>query len=411
MGRHKDPLPSLRRWGRNPASLSLRDAFLCARHGATYFARLLPAARRDFEVWSAAADAIADPELRGLARRDHAEKRFNAQGALLAAACAPPAARIAVARFAVAYQVLADYLDLMEEEGLTRAELMLDALCAAVDLTRDCDVARGRADDEYVGGLVAACRGALARLPSYAVVRTHLTSSAAQYARGQELVHEAGGTAVHKLRRWAERTGREHPALHWWELVAATGSTLPVYALAALAATPALEDQEAQGLVAAYFPWACAVHILLDSLVDRERDVAAGHLSYMSYYRSLDEAHYRIDWLLRRALAAAERGGEFHSLLVRGMVGLYLADPAFRRAEHAELRAALRRAVGIPGLASELYFALRPRMGRALKPILSWARGRADDLRAQPALDSGVVSCSRSMGRHADDRRTVFSPE
>jgi len=174
------------------------------------------------------------------------------------------------------------------------------------------------------------------------------------------LIREAGRAAVQAinhdldpvrrakdLRTWAEREYRFEDA-HWFELTAAAGAGLSIYALFALAAQPCPVESEALRVYDAYFPWASAVATMLDSYVDQVEDTANGDHIYIEHYRSPAAADRSIAGLIQRSLLEAARlaEGERHVLLVACMVAMYLSKDSARLSERRARTRDLIRAGG-----------------------------------------------------------------
>jgi tetraprenyl-beta-curcumene synthase len=127
--------------------------------------------------------------------------------------------------------------------------------------------------------------------------------------------------------------------LRWWETGAGAGSTLDLFALIAAAADPALDPGVARALGSAYFPWVGALHSLLDSLADREEDLATGRRGLIDYYRSPEEAADRIATIATEAMGQVRElpGGHSHTLIVAAMTSFYLCDLSMSSSPHARL--------------------------------------------------------------------------
>jgi tetraprenyl-beta-curcumene synthase len=127
--------------------------------------------------------------------------------------------------------------------------------------------------------------------------------------------------------RWA--TG-EIPGdfdLKWWEVAAAAGSSLTVFALMLIVARGAVFGEQVRDVEHAYFPWIGSLHTLLDSLIDRPEDVKAEQRSLLDHYQSDDEAIARLEMLATRAVDQARPlcNGDDHVLILAAMTGFYLS--------------------------------------------------------------------------------------
>lgn len=320
-----------------------------ARSGAAlalYWMRVLPLARRELRRWEAEARAIPDPALRTLALTKLDEEGICAEGVAAFGILAERALRLAVVRFCVAFEVLYDFVDGVGErpvaDPLAANRRLGRALVAAVD---DRFAPRPFAehlpsgdDGGYGDALIATCRSVLAKLPSYDVARTALRRTVERAAEAQSLNH--GGAAqgdLAALERWAAARARAH-GLRWWEAAAAAAAPLGVYALCALASRRHVTGAEVAAVETAYFPWVAGLLGVLESLVDRDQDAAAGTLSYVARYATDGEAARRAASIAAQACARVLRipDAPGHRVIVAGMVATNLShrgarDPTARR--------------------------------------------------------------------------------
>ncbi|MCG0239016.1 MAG: tetraprenyl-beta-curcumene synthase family protein [Firmicutes bacterium] len=329
-----------------------------------------PLALREVAAWRRRAEGIPDPALRRQALLSLRYKCFHCEGG---AAYAAGTGRVPdLTRVICAFQILVDYLDNLSDRCGVQSPATLVRLHRAVAdaLTPGGQPPGGYypgglpdPDGGYLTDLVYACRQSLARLPGYRgeVERTALRLGGL-YATLQVLKHLEVPVRQERLVRWLEPLCRRYPELHWWELAAACGSTLGIFALLRAAALGHPAPAAVDGLYRAYFPWVGALHILLDYYIDQEEDRQGGDLNFASYYPDRTTALGRLGWIARRAreqvLPLDPEG--LHRLILAGLPGLYLSDPkvaAHRRLP--ETRRLLRQG-GLPGLAAYLYCTLCP---------------------------------------------------
>jgi len=305
-----------------------------------YWIALFPCARRELRGWERRARAIADPALRAHALRKLSTEGLTAEGAAAFAILAPIRSCRHVVRACVAYEVIFDYVDALGEQpaddALALNRLLYRALDAALTPGAPAADARDRhpLDGGYLLALVAACRGALARLPAHACVEAALHRLALRAGEAQALHHAASDDdGRHALAQWALRQRPAGCELHWWELAAAAGSPLGVYALVALAARADVGPAEARAVERAYFPWIAALSWLLESLVDQDEDAGGRAHSYVAHYGSAQSAARRLATIGRYAAADARRLPQSarHTLLLAGMTSMYLSDAGATR--------------------------------------------------------------------------------
>jgi tetraprenyl-beta-curcumene synthase len=342
-----------------------------------YWLHVLPEVRAQMRRWRELAASIPDPALRELACATHAGERGNLEGAAAFATLAAADRRLEVVRAAVAFQALYDYLDtLAEAPWSVRA-------CDAGELhrpLRDAVDARGsspaayarslceRRDGGYVGSLVHACREALLSLPGLACAQQPALEAVGRMIAYQQLVHHDGEEGEDRLRLWAESlagtpAGERYrscdagaPAasapgactLHWWELAAAGASSLGLFALLAAASRASLSPARACAIERAYFPWIGALHVLLDSLVDREADTRTGHHSLVGHYADERHAAQRLALLAGAARGACDTlpGGARDEVVLAAMVSFYLGQEAALEAAATGARRATLAAIG-----------------------------------------------------------------
>lgn len=305
---------------------------------------IAPAVQEEMDRWERAAAAIDDPFLRQQALASQADKRFHASGGSVYALAAPGRERELVT-FIVALQTLCDYLDNLCDRGpsddLQAYRCLHQAMLDAVDP----DAAKGpgagdyyrhyphRQDGGYLQSLVATCQQVAARLPAVDRVRAAARGLVKLYSDLQVYKHgEVGGRRL-RLTRWFAQHRARWPFLQWWEFAAAAGSTLGVFALFAAAADPHLSPDTVQRLVAGYFPWIGAWHILLDYLIDMEEDHVMGDLNFVAHYPDEEALRQGLKTMAVRSLEAASAlpNPKFHRWIVQGLPALYLSDPKVKR--------------------------------------------------------------------------------
>ena len=278
----------------------------------------------------------------------------------------PRAREPGLLRLLVAYEVIWDFLDSVNERGAQQGQANGRQLHLALVDALDPDAAPSdyyrhhpwRDDGGYLSALVQACQAALGRLPSYDAVRLWLAHEAWR-AQVLAINHDLDPSSRDTtLRDWAER---EFPTGHeasWYELTGAASASLTVHALLALTTKPYLSATEIKRVQSAYFPWISAATTMLDSYVDQTEDSTNGDHSYVAHYSTAEQAVQRIEHLLQRSMSEVGDlpDGERHALIVACMVAMYLSKDSART---PAIRPVTRRLVAAGGSLS-----------RALLPIL-----------------------------------------
>jgi tetraprenyl-beta-curcumene synthase len=172
-------------------------------------------------------------------------------------------------------------------------------------------------DGGYLRSLVETCRDCCRALPSFHKVAPRLQKEATRIGV-QAINHtsESGQVAL-ALRDWV---AREYPGAHevaWFELAAAAGANLAIYALFTLAAETDCSTHRIEVTYRAYFPWTGALATMLDGFVDQFDDALHGEHCYVAYYQSSDDATKQIGRLVWRCLSETHslKDGERHTLV------------------------------------------------------------------------------------------------
>ena len=331
--------------GREGLSSLTRAGLALVLANLRYWSTVAPHVRVQLARWEQAARAIPDPELRGLALGKLRDEHFNAQVAATLATLAPRLQRAHVVEAIVALQVLYDYVDVLSEqtaavapaiEGHHIFAALTDAVTLDVRDGRNSDAQvshvyyrdRPSSDDgSYLHALVQTVRSTLIRSPSAATIAPVAGASAARCAQAQILNHDASHSGIEHAKRWA--TLHASPTgLGWQEFLAgASASVLAIGALIAAAAHPATTREHAEELDALYL--SIGALTMLDSVVDLQEDIAAGHLGYLQYYDHPSELAQRLAILARHAVAGARRvpNGAHHIVTLVGIVAYYTSAP------------------------------------------------------------------------------------
>ena len=321
--------------------------------------------------WRRRARRIPDPLLRQLAL-DALDKRGNIEGAAAFAAFVPLAQRTNVTRATSTFQAAYNLLDMLGEQPSPDPVLdgrrLHEALVYAVtprgaarplegaptgplqgaparplqDTTERGPVVAldwyehhpQRSDGGYLDALIEECRDAFAALPSHLLAAPSAQAAAARIVAFQSLNLSKSQGEHTGLERWAREATPPGTGLQWWETAAAAGSSLGVHVLMAAAADPLLDADEVGAFARAYFPWIGGLHSLLDNLIDKHEDEAAGHRSLIEYYGP-EQAAQRMRWIAEQALEKASElpHSRRHVVILAAMIGNYLATPEAHSAE------------------------------------------------------------------------------
>jgi tetraprenyl-beta-curcumene synthase len=338
-----------------------------------YWLGVFPLLERELRIWRSRATRIGDPRLREVALDAQRSKRRGVEGAVAFAAFAPRAHRSSSVVALSCYQLIFDYLDCVAEQPsadpIANGRQLNQALLATLEPDhRECDyfaLTGWRDDGGYLEQLIQTCRAALAQLPSYRTLLPVLRSAAGRVAVYQTLNHGDADGSHAAFSAWARAELRSDTGLRWWESGAAAGTSLAVLALIGAAADPAMGSADAAAVRDAYHPWMCALHTLLDALLDRQEDRVLGHRNLLDYYSSADELADRIDVIAAEAHRQLKplRNSASHTMILAAMASLYLAQDQSAsarlvgervRAQMGSLAAPTMLVMQIRGLASRI---------------------------------------------------------
>lgn len=263
-----------------------------------------------------------------------AEQRTHIDGAA-SFSILPPARSPTLLRLLVAYEIIWDYLDNINERsasvGVANGLQLHRALVDALDPTRPIADYFCRSpwpdDGGYLRALVVACRAHCGHLPSYQTVREPLIREA---ARGQICALNHAPDVRERdalLRVWTKREFPHGHEAEWFELTGAASTNLTIFALMALASEPDCSQPAIAEITRAYFPWISVLTAMLDSYVDQAEDAESGSHSYIAHYEAPKLGVERIGQLMRRCILEARSlgMGEKHAVIAGCMFAMYLS--------------------------------------------------------------------------------------
>jgi tetraprenyl-beta-curcumene synthase len=320
-----------------PLPCRLQLGFLFIRAALVYWLEVFPRVKAEVLACQRRARTIPDESLRAIALKVQRSKRGNLEGAAAFAAFVPHRHRMAVVRAQVALQAIYDYVDTLSEQPhhdpVSNSQQLHQALRQALEPTRlQLDYYAhdpSREDGQYLQAIVETTQAALNVLPARASIATAASCFAERIISYQSFNVPPSPGTDDLLKTWATRETPAGLDLRWWETAASAGSSLGIFVLIALAATPGLTTPEIQAIEEAYFPWIGALHSLLDSLIDMEEDGRAGERNLVAQYPSEYEAACRMRMLASESRRRIELlpNAPHHQLVLSGMVGFYLSAP------------------------------------------------------------------------------------
>lgn len=301
-----------------------------------YIRNVFPMVDIELDRWIDQCSRAEDDEIKKQALSSIARKKFHAQGGCVYSLY--PGVQIDSAiKFIVSFQTISDYLDnlcdragVLDESAFRRLHLsMSDAISPASSTYAYYTYYPFKDDNGYLKSLVEECKSQIRTLPSYKTIEVFLRKYVCLYSSLQIRKHLDPELRESFLKGWVDSDLYRYQESYWWELCAATGSTLGIFLLFAAASDPGLDIDEVKAIDEAYFPWVCGLHILLDYYIDSDEDLAGGDLNFTRYYKNLKQCEERLAFYIQQALSKCSRlkYPGFHFTIIRGLLAMYLSDP------------------------------------------------------------------------------------
>jgi tetraprenyl-beta-curcumene synthase len=304
------------------------------------YRKILPAVHKELAYWKSRAEKIPNSELRTQALASIEHKTFHCEGGAILALTAKEDYKKAI-KFIVAYQTISDYLDNLCDRSTSQNpddfaalhESMTDALVLSADKKNYYRLRADQDDDNYLHDLSETCRSVLREIKHYDGIKEYLLELCQYYCELQIHKHVTLEERVPRLEKWFQQNQNQLPDMEWYEFSACSGSTLGIFCLISYAHRDDFQLSDAENIRKGYFPYIQGLHILLDYFIDQEEDIAGGDLNFCFYYDSEDALFQR----LKHFVVEADRHTEylphknFHRLINRGLLGIYLSDAKVRK--------------------------------------------------------------------------------
>ena len=327
-----------------------------------FVSKVFPLVKHELTGWQRMAEQLPDARLSQQATASIRSKAFHCQGGSIYALY--PGVNITEAiQFIVAYQTMSDYLDNLVDSLEVQDELAFSQLHLAMQEALDPEAVTSdyylyypyREDGGYLERLVKTCQASLRKLPSYKIVQEEAIKFAKLYSHLQTYKHLAVEEREEKMLNWINPYLTEYPEITTWEFAAATGSTLGIFSLYAVAFNPQLTARQVQTISRAYFPWICGLHILLDYFIDLREDQETSQLNFVAYYEHPGMTFQRLQLFVENSLKQVERldHPKFHRAVVQGLLAMYLSD---EKGMDTDIRSVTKQLLGDSGLGVNLLY-------------------------------------------------------
>lgn len=303
------------------------------------YRHVFPMVHQELRRWRSKAENIPDAELKKQAIASMTSKQFHCEGGSFYAV-ADMKNRHQLVPLIVAFQTISDYLDNLCDRSTSMDpqdfrqlhQAMLDAVNPGAPLKDYYKYRDEKEDGGYLHDLVKTCQQHVREFPHYDLVYETIKRFVSLYSDLQVYKHIDPQEREAELYRWWNQHRQNYPQLRWYEFSAATGSTLGVFMLFKVACEPEATKERVKQIETSYFPWVCGLHILLDYLIDQEEDKDGGDLNFCFYYKDSADTINRLQYFREQARTHLEGLPDctFHTMIVEGLLGLYLSDKKVR---------------------------------------------------------------------------------
>lgn len=299
------------------------------------YREVFPLVNKELKFWKSRAESIPNVELRKQALASIEKKAFHCEGGAIMALIAKDSLKEAV-KFIVAYQTISDYLDNLCDRSTSLDPMDFTALHESMkqallinEVSNNYYRYRNDQDDGgYLLELAVTCREVLRDVPHYNQIKDFIKELCHYYCDLQVHKHVKRDERIPRLRQMFDRNKDHIPEMEWYEFSACSGSTLGIFCLVSYAFRDDFKPSHAIHIRKGYFPYIQGLHILLDYFIDQEEDRIGGDLNFCFYYKNEEHLFNRLKHFILEADKHTENlpHKEFHQLINRGLLGVYLSD-------------------------------------------------------------------------------------
>ncbi|MGM9929912.1 MAG: tetraprenyl-beta-curcumene synthase family protein [Bacillus sp. (in: firmicutes)] len=336
---------------------------------------VFPDVQQELKYWKDKAKEIPNAELRKQAIDSIEKKDFHCEGGAILSLLAENKRKEAIS-FIVAYQTISDYLDNLCDRSTSLDDKDFAALHEAMShsLQRQSQPVnyyrfREEQDDGgYLRSLVDTCQRVLCQIENYDMIEVYLRELCMYYSDLQVHKHVQEIERVDRLQRWFQSHESKIPKMTWFEFSACTGSTLGIFCLISYALRDDFKQEHAEQIHQGYFPYIQGLHILLDYFIDQQEDIVGGDLNFCSYYENHEELYKRMSYFVSQAEFYLNKlpHRQFHKLIHRGLLGLYLSDEKVD--EQSDTKILAKKMVRLGGSQARFFY-VNAKLYRFIKKI------------------------------------------
>ncbi len=202
-------------------------------------------------------------------------------------------------------------------------------------------------DNGYLSLIVEKCRQKVQSLPSFNVVRDSIVAYLAFFIDLQLTKYSSDDNIKEvNLINWSSAHMQNYSDISNWEFCMSVDSTLSIHILLALATIPDLTEDEADAVIASYFPWICGIQQILEGYLNYNDDLFSKSINYLFYYPNLKDYQDRIIYFINKALSFKSANSNYFNSVLKILISLYITHPIANEGMNTITSKALRSAGG-----------------------------------------------------------------
>ncbi len=183
-------------------------------------------------------------------------------------------------------------------------------------------------DNGYLTILVEKCRQKISSLPSYDVIRDHLSALLSLYIEFQITRFSSDDNSREvNLIKWSSTYGQKYPELSGWEFCMSVDSVLGIQLLLALGTDPTLTEQKTEEIYNSFYPWVCCIQKLLEGFINHKDDFIPGDANFDFYYENLKDYENRLVYLIRKASKLKCKSSALIRRSLKLLLSIYITHP------------------------------------------------------------------------------------
>jgi len=270
--------------------------------------KILLIAKTEWLYWYKKAESISNLNSGKFIKKCLKTKILHSLGASIYATTLPISKAKKVAQYCTRLQILADLLDSESEREKINSRLVRQIHCLMIDFVKNGILIKNHYPPQeklllnvnYIQHLVQKGKG-INSLSSYSTIKPFLLNSIKRYALAQVYSSMPAWRRDKENKKWARQAQAKKLGFKWFEYYASQASTLPLFALIALAAQENIDRKMVNLIHRAHYSWFSTLHIMFNHLQGLKEDIKHGAINYIFYYGNKAQIKKRIIEIVKKA--------------------------------------------------------------------------------------------------------------